>query len=1287
MTLLKFILVLFQLVFAIHGQYAVYKPNLFAMKSASINSKTNFSTKHSSRLLSNANCGGDISQTDTPFGIGGTDLAGYDHKISCKWTLSFPEDGMALVFTKFHTESGSDYVRVYFGAEEKGKERAYMSGDPLVPHVMKIPDGTRTVTVTFESDESYDATPEKFTLQLGFQALIHGKGTCYNDCSGHGQCVANVNTCNCDDDYVADDCSVYVPTITADTTVDINELAVGDWKYFKFISDKHFSWLVDLVDIGHPDSSAFLLGGFKRVPRLAVNSFDYTDWMDWFYDRTDVHFIRNRFAQKDSMYYVGVTNSKLRAKKPFTGKLTLRLSSFATYPCLLNCSNHGVCDQIHGICNCNKGWESSRWNSPTSCRFPIEAASLDSTVQVDDLRIGDWKYYSVNVTKEQAGKRHLLVDFRSKAPHSQPIVLVRRGEVPRLEEGLIPTYEAFYSDYGDQEGFEGDRGQRQTVLVPAKELTEGEWYVGVYNIWGFTKTGVESHDSADFTIYINLYAAGKPCPMSEGQFCAGAKCNFNDGKCKCNPGEYGEDCSIKTQLIEPGKVLTGSLGINDTHYFRIEVTEEIMATLGRNLDIRMEKPKGQKSSPMLLVKKGGVPTGYANSEMNASGDYADHDFLANYHHQVEHRIVLNRAELSSGDWIISLQNREKEEENEEKLTYSLKVKFGDMMECPKNPITKQVCSGRGSCDKTLGQCVCTKGYTLDDCSALGITELQPKSVFKGSKDHSIAIDSWAFFSFFIGCPNMGFSLDFQTKNKAAKPGLFVRYGKLPLMIGGTYDFSDYYDHGRYGREHYIQVEGCLAQGDCIVHPPKDRRYGTIFSTQWNETLHENGPKAGVYYVGVYNDVSSKSIMDDYSLQMRYFNSTIGEDLSCSKLNQKCAEGFLGTNCDLNCPGILKTSGYTNAPMGKSRSCSGHGICSVGLSQDAECKCDAVHYGDDCSIGCPGAYINERGLNMPCAGHGTCSISPNLVYGRQVAECKCDVGFGGKGCTNSCPKKCSGHGDCVDRDLFGITISECKCMKGFAGLDCASTCPGGCHGHGVCTRDEDSGVTKCVCKEGFTGKECQQKCPGSILALDDPLALEHFNFTDSCSGNGTCVAISGGPLGSYGKCNCFQNSTGLACNEPYVPSTIIEGKNGVGSGWLVLLVFGIMMLSFGIFWLHRVNKRKQNHLQKYRAIFGDERVRGFLEDHGVDLRFDEEDDGSEPVISLGSIESEREGVGRLNPLTTSESEIQLRNVGDWKQNGGGEDGSGKHHRLEEASEEETSDERSGNGSINLKGEAV
>jgi len=390
----------------------------------------------------------------------------------------------------------------------------YLTGDLLTPLVIQV--DSSSVELVFTADKSHH--PNSQTMQLGFNATyVSGDDdeACYNDCSGHGVCVEGL--CNCESSaFIGSDCSIEALQLVDGVSQSVDDLKVGGWAYFFFTAEEQFGWLVDVVDTGPVDSDAFLVVGKDYVPRLSTGAFDETDWLDWYYDRTDIHYVVKSRAEPGT-YYVGVANHKKRATHKLSAQITLRTSAYGEKACILDCSGHGTCDTATGGCDCTGGWENTGWNYPSSCRFEVKDAQIDHTTEEDNLRVGDWNYFHVAVSSEQAGRRHLLVDLMVHTTHAQTILLVRKDEVPRLGQDLVPTYDAFEADFGDPNGFATVHGSLQSITVGMANLTEGDWYIGVYNLWGFTGVNEESHATAEYSLYVNLYSAGLPCPRSKAR--------------------------------------------------------------------------------------------------------------------------------------------------------------------------------------------------------------------------------------------------------------------------------------------------------------------------------------------------------------------------------------------------------------------------------------------------------------------------------------------------------------------------------------------------------------------------------------------------------------------------------------------------------------------------------------------------------------------------------------------------------------------------------------------------
>jgi hypothetical protein len=108
-------------------------------------------------------------------------------------------------------------------------------------------------------------------------------------------------------------------------------------------------------------------------------------------------------------------------------ELTLRLGAVNELRCIANCHDRGTC-LSNGNCDCEEGWSSSSLNRPTSCEFQIEDLSFDMSRE-NTVRVGDWNFFKFTISELQAYGRTMLFELTSTSPHSQPILLVRRGAV------------------------------------------------------------------------------------------------------------------------------------------------------------------------------------------------------------------------------------------------------------------------------------------------------------------------------------------------------------------------------------------------------------------------------------------------------------------------------------------------------------------------------------------------------------------------------------------------------------------------------------------------------------------------------------------------------------------------------------------------------------------------------------------------------------------------------------------------------------------------------------------
>ena len=162
-----------------------------------------------------------------------------------------------------------------------------------------------------------------------------------------------------------------------------------------------------------------------------------------------------------------------------------------------------------------------------------------------------------------------------------------------------------------------------------------------------------------------------------------------------------------------------------------------------------------------------------------SDQFDDHDFLSNYRHDDNHRIVLDNVEIEDGMAVISVFNGAENLESVD-LNYDITVSFKNSVDCPTG-LNGQICSGRGTCMSELGRCNCNDGYTLDDCGAYGIYQIDipdsgETSVSVSESDNKfIQPDGWAFYAIPIGCVKQGMHFDL-----AVDSTLFVFEREQPI---------------------------------------------------------------------------------------------------------------------------------------------------------------------------------------------------------------------------------------------------------------------------------------------------------------------------------------------------------------------------------------------------------------------------------------------------------------------------------------------------------------------------
>ena len=1045
-----------------------------------------------------------------------------------------------------------------------------------------------TTYVVFEADDGFEANPR--TLELGFEASFAKDGDCHGDCHGHGTCADGV--CACDAGFGAglggaSDCSVAVVELAPGAPKYVVNLDVGQWAYFSFAVDpssKSYDasteFLVEVVDGSAAAADPRLFAAATNLPTRS--SYETTDWRDWFYDLSDVHYVSG--AAGKGTYFVGVVNDPSRATEKFAGAVTLRVGTAADPPCLLDCGDHGTCSA--GACLCEAGWTGARAGHPETCAFEVKDLQPGEDV-TSSVRIGDWDIYKLAIA---AADQSLLVEFYSASPESLPIALVRKGAPPALADGWLPGLDTFAYDAADSDGFTYFRGQRQSVRVSADELTAGDWYVGVYNLWGANLAAV-SASTCDYSLKASLYNGGTPCPSTQaGGFCDGAAaCDFNTGTCDCPPDRLWTDCSVAAAtLVFGADKVAASVPQDGTAYYLLNATDDVLARR-LNLDVRV------------TVTSGAAVVRAAYRELPFPGDlprFSDHDLLANFYASDEHRILLDaeelqlaRARAGPGYWYVGVANG-----GAETLAFAIAATAEARLDCPVARGSGAACDGAGVCDNALGRCDCDPGNVMDDCSGDGVFSLSGDGApGVASKDYgnapAIAADDWAFWSVVVGCDDRVLDVNLAFRDESARPKLVVRHGRLPLMVPDTYDYDDFYmDDGSRQRVVVAPCDdatyGC--DGDCCINSASP---GTAFAT--------GAPEPGVYYVGVYNGLDAKTALVDYEITVSVDGAT-----DCAE----CAPGFVGDACDVPCPGVSPRDVYSNSPVDhhhpKQAPCSGAGTCVVAGDpatdyKETVCECDHGVVGTYCEQACPAGDGGE------CSGRGTCVAQ--TATNAEAALCTCDDGWVGAACETGCPNSCSGHGACLGlasatafADDGVAAAPKCDCDAGYVGDDCSFACPltesefsgaALCGDHGACVlvHGDDGAPTHaaCECDAYFHGEGCDLSCPSADGAV--------------CGGKGACVVADDG---ASVQCACDAGRAGDAC-ESSTASSSKKGDGGLSIAAQTVIFLGVgFVLCVAAFaaWVAFKNQRK---ITNYERI---------LRDCGVDYR---EHDGVRAEIELNN----------------------------------------------------------------------
>jgi hypothetical protein len=341
---------------------------------------------------------------------------------------------------------------------------------------------------------------------------------------------------------------------------------------------------------------------------------------------------------------------------------------------------------------------------------------------------------------------------------------------------------------------------------------------------------------------------------------------------------------------------------------------------------------------------------------------------------------------------------------------------GEMLPCD--------CSGHGACHaSSAGGCVCHPGWTgtncateevcPDDCSGNGVCNDGSCFCFKGYAGDSCAfsVEDGKEAERRKNCVNPDVGDD---------PAALARVPKIRSKETGGESPAPCSGHGVCGYEMSPAPGSGKAYGRCLCMPG---------------------------YLGDYCEEEIKCP-----------NDCLGHG-TCVAGKCKCRYGYSGEGCQDVIVGVHLCPD----------DCSGQGTCMLD-----ECFCEPGFIGASCNVTVP--------CPSDCSGNGKCDRG----------RCLCSIGFEGADCSkkSTCPNDCNNHGVCS----VGGT---CLCEPGYAGEACEYS--PGC-GDKIC---DNGGLCRdgaCLCPNGFTGDTCSRLVPGASMSR--PKCPKDGNGV-VCGGHGVC----------------------------------------------------------------------------------------------------------------------------------------------------------------------------------------
>ena len=352
-------------------------------------------------------------------------------------------------------------------------------------------------------------------LSAHYNIKAYLKTDCPNDCTGHGTCewdaVSNGPVCVCNSGWFGDYCSYEVVPLTNDTDVS-GSVEKREWAYYSFVNTLN-TFTVELTQGDASEEDCDLYVRYGDIPSQV--KFDYRDVS------VNTGYSLQVTEATSGTYFLGVYGFK---------QCTYQLKYYSYNMCPNNCSgsSHGTCRDDGISCECALRFTGD------GCETMLSPLAFDSPMTgfVSD---NSWNYYHFQIS----GSGAVIVNVVQDSPSMDCDLYIRYAEEP--------TRLAY--DYRHN-SFETD----MTIEVEDPESGD-DYYIGVFG-----------YKECSYTLTTQM---SQECPE---------KCeehgSCHNGRCDCNDGWAGDDCSVEATVLQLAAPLKEEKVVNgEWRYYSFEAVK------------------------------------------------------------------------------------------------------------------------------------------------------------------------------------------------------------------------------------------------------------------------------------------------------------------------------------------------------------------------------------------------------------------------------------------------------------------------------------------------------------------------------------------------------------------------------------------------------------------------------------------------------------------------------------------------------------------------------------------